>query len=246
MGNTTRKRLDRTKQAMSLLRSHRKRTGQCLSGCGKRAQSRQLYCGECLKDKRDDKKQRKDKRTFMGSCPRCGEQKLFLQPPQARPFCFSTACIAELYRYQHKKKKIPVPSQKDAVDRFLGVFLGIGMRISRCDNREHLRLWVQSWVQLEAHFQLKMVRKLRQINESVDGYEPEGREFESLRARHFLPFRRSSCYRVATAGLTCFSLRDLQHFCTQLHWTHGTRGSQRPPPANVEPGTPWLLLPRGN
>src|SRR5438045_4156229 len=29
-----------------------------------------------------------------------------------------------------------------------------------------------------------MVRKLHQINESVDGYEPEGREFESLRARH--------------------------------------------------------------
>src|SRR5205814_8297317 len=44
--------------------------------------------------------------------------------------------------------------------------------------------WVQSWVQLEAHFQLKLLRKLRQTNETLIGYEPEGREFESLRARH--------------------------------------------------------------
>jgi hypothetical protein len=29
-----------------------------------------------------------------------------------------------------------------------------------------------------------LVRKLRQINESLIGYEPEGREFESLRAHH--------------------------------------------------------------
>jgi hypothetical protein len=29
-----------------------------------------------------------------------------------------------------------------------------------------------------------MARKLRQINESLIGYEPEGREFESLRAHH--------------------------------------------------------------
>jgi hypothetical protein len=40
-------------------------------------------------------------------------------------------------------------------------------------------LGVQSWVQLEGLFQLKMVRKLRQINESLIGYEPEGREFLS-------------------------------------------------------------------
>ena len=46
--------------------------------------------------------------------------------------------------------------------------------------------WVQSWVQLEGLFQPKMVRKLRQINESLIGYEPEGREFESLRAHHSL------------------------------------------------------------
>jgi hypothetical protein len=31
-------------------------------------------------------------------------------------------------------------------------------------------------------FQPTMVRKLRQINESLIGYEPEGREFESLRS----------------------------------------------------------------
>ena len=31
-----------------------------------------------------------------------------------------------------------------------------------------------------------MARKLRQINESLNGYEPEGREFESLRAHHSL------------------------------------------------------------
>ena len=29
------------------------------------------------------------------------------------------------------------------------------------------------------------VRKLRRINGKLDSYEPEGREFESLRARHF-------------------------------------------------------------
>jgi hypothetical protein len=43
---------------------------------------------------------------------------------------------------------------------------------------------VQSWVQLEGLFQPKMARKLRQINESLIGYEPEGRELESLRAHH--------------------------------------------------------------
>ena len=49
--------------------------------------------------------------------------------------------------------------------------------------------WVQSWVQLEGLFQPKMARKLRQINESLIGYEPEGREFESLRAHHSCPFQ---------------------------------------------------------
>jgi hypothetical protein len=29
-----------------------------------------------------------------------------------------------------------------------------------------------------------MARKLRQINKSLNGYEPEGRELESRRARH--------------------------------------------------------------
>jgi hypothetical protein len=33
---------------------------------------------------------------------------------------------------------------------------------------------------LDGLFQSKMVRKLRQINESLIGYEPKGREFESL------------------------------------------------------------------
>ena len=37
-----------------------------------------------------------------------------------------------------------------------------------------------------SYFQSKTARKLRQINESLGGYEPEGREFESLRARHSL------------------------------------------------------------
>ena len=38
---------------------------------------------------------------------------------------------------------------------------------------------VQSWVQLEGRFQPILVRKLCQINESLIGYEREGREFES-------------------------------------------------------------------
>ena len=33
-------------------------------------------------------------------------------------------------------------------------------------------------------FSPALARKLRQINEDVDGYEPEGRGFESLRASH--------------------------------------------------------------
>ena len=52
-----------------------------------------------------------------------------------------------------------------------------------------------------------MVRKLHQINESVDGYEPEGREFESLRARHSTrvsatyPLKTAPpCYQFATQG----------------------------------------------
>jgi hypothetical protein len=48
--------------------------------------------------------------------------------------------------------------------------------------------WVQSWVQLEGLFQPILVRKLRQINESLIGYEPEGRELESLR-RTIVPSR---------------------------------------------------------
>ena len=44
--------------------------------------------------------------------------------------------------------------------------------------------WVQSWVQQNPLFCLKMARKSRRTNKSVYGYEPEGREFESLRARH--------------------------------------------------------------
>lgn len=43
--------------------------------------------------------------------------------------------------------------------------------------------WVQSWVKLSVIFQPKLVRKLRQINEKLAGYEPIGREFESFRAR---------------------------------------------------------------
>ena len=50
-----------------------------------------------------------------------------------------------------------------------------------------VEIWVQSWVQLEGLFQPILVRKLRQINESLIGYEPEGREFESLRAHHSSP-----------------------------------------------------------
>jgi hypothetical protein len=39
------------------------------------------------------------------------------------------------------------------------------------------KTWVQSWVQLEGLFQPKVARKLRQINDSLIGYEPEGRHF---------------------------------------------------------------------
>ena len=41
--------------------------------------------------------------------------------------------------------------------------------------------WVQHWVQVAARGVL-WARKLRRVNESVDGYEPGGRTFESCRA----------------------------------------------------------------
>lgn len=126
MGNTTRKKLDQTKQAMARLRAHRKATGECLSGCGKRARPGQLYCGDCLNDKRWDKNQRKDRRGHIGVCPRCGEQTLFLRLSRSRPLCFSTACIAEMYAYRRKKGDAMIPSQRDAVGRFLGILLGVG------------------------------------------------------------------------------------------------------------------------
>ena len=56
--------------------------------------------------------------------------------------------------------------------------------------------WVQSWVQLKDLFCPKMARKLRQINEKLNGYEPEDREFESLRAHHLLLV----LLKVPTAG----------------------------------------------
>jgi hypothetical protein len=39
--------------------------------------------------------------------------------------------------------------------------------------------WVQHWVQVAARFGILWARKLRRVNESVDGYEPGGRTFES-------------------------------------------------------------------
>ena len=69
-----------------------------------------------------------------------------------------------------------------------------------CDLDPKRKTWVQSWVQLEGLFSPKMVGKLRQINESLIGYEPEGREFESLRPRDRPCFVRD--WRESKAALT--------------------------------------------
>ena len=50
----------------------------------------------------------------------------------------------------------------------------------------------QLWDQHRSPKTLKMARKLRRINKELNGYEPEGREFESLRARHFFPLESIS------------------------------------------------------
>ena len=76
-----------------------------------------------------------------------------------------------------------------------------------------------TWVQLRVRFGPKMVRKLRRINEGLNGYEPEGREFESLRAHHFPPFiflrcaLRSSSARRSSPGQLPFSPRNEDSNC---------------------------------
>lgn len=63
-----------------------------------------------------------------GGCRRCGEKKLFLKLSQGPPLCFSEACIAEMYRHRRKTAGEIPPHQKEAVSRFLGTLLGIGIR----------------------------------------------------------------------------------------------------------------------
>jgi hypothetical protein len=45
------------------------------------------------------------------------------------------------------------------------------------------KTWVQDWVQVARLRRLDLARKLRRVNERLDGYEPGGRRFESCRAR---------------------------------------------------------------
>ena len=42
--------------------------------------------------------------------------------------------------------------------------------------------WVHDWVQVAGSDGVRLARKLRRVNESIDGYEPGGRRFESCRA----------------------------------------------------------------
>ena len=45
-----------------------------------------------------------------------------------------------------------------------------------------MKTWVQDWVQVARLSRALLTRKLRRLNESVEGYEPGGRTFESCRA----------------------------------------------------------------
>ena len=54
----------------------------------------------------------------------------------------------------------------------------------------------------EQHFYLP-IAPLAQLDRA-SGYEPEGREFESLRAHHFLRFSPFTQYRDARLVLTCY------------------------------------------
>ena len=46
--------------------------------------------------------------------------------------------------------------------------------------------WVQDWVQVAGCSRTLQSRKSRRVNDSVDGYEPGGRRFESCWARQCL------------------------------------------------------------
>src|SRR5438445_13731912 len=65
-----------------------------------------------------------------------------------------------------------------------------------------------------------MVRKLHQINESVDGYEPEGREFESLRAPILQGFQRLTSKNSPAVSPVCYP---------KVTFTAGAAAALRPP-----------------
>jgi hypothetical protein len=56
-----------------------------------------------------------------------------------------------------------------------------------------LERWVQDWVQVAALKVGPQARKSRRVNDSVDGYEPGGRRFESCWAHHVSLKNRSPC-----------------------------------------------------
>ena len=56
--------------------------------------------------------------------------------------------------------------------------------------------WVQRWVQVARRFACSLSRKLRRVNEIVDGYEPGGRRFESCWAhQHSLCQQLNNCVK---------------------------------------------------
>ena len=63
-----------------------------------------------------------------------------------------------------------------------------------------------------------MARKLRQINESLNGYEPEGREFESLRAHHLYCGFRGTVERYAAGVYPGFAASRPQGLCVTLNF----------------------------
>ena len=48
------------------------------------------------------------------------------------------------------------------------------------ENWDDALLWVQDWVQVTGRCVSLWARKLRRVNERIDGYEPGGRRFEKL------------------------------------------------------------------
>jgi hypothetical protein len=90
---------------------------------------------------------------------------------------------------------------------------------------QQLKSWVQSWVQLEGLSQPKIDRKLRRINERLNGYEPGGRLVRKgikKHPAHSLPCRFSFNYGGSLIG-NDYRLRNRAQLNERLKRTRTAR-----------------------